>query len=111
MRSPLMPRPPSARPAGRRRSLRPQARERPHRLAAVPAFRRFADLPEHAALRARDLRQLDYGSGMVFGIEIDEAAALADLAAHLGLEALGQQAPQVGIVVLGPVGHVLQAGA
>ena len=47
---------------------------------------------------------------MVFGVEIDEAPALADFAAHHRLEALREQPREIGVVILGPIGDVLQAG-
>ena len=65
-----------------------EVRERPHRIAAVPADRGVADQVEHLALRPCDLGQFDHGAGMILGVEIDEAPALADLAAHAELEAL-----------------------
>src|SRR6266487_5468558 len=56
--------------------------ERADRIFAVPVRAGLADQAEHLALRACDFRELDHGAGMIMRIEIDEAPALADFAAH-----------------------------
>src|SRR5262245_14065174 len=89
---------------------RVQVRERPHRFLAVPALRRFADQPEQLAFRARDLGELDHAPRVEFGVEVGVAAALADFPAHDDFQALGGEARDVGVVRLGPVGDVLEAG-
>ena len=104
--------------AGRRRSSRSviaavtastgRGTAAPGRLPSQPS-RRLADQVEHLALRPFDLGQLDHGAGVILGLEIDEASALADLAAHADLEALRGQARHVGVEILRPVGDVLQA--
>src|SRR6185312_17313998 len=47
---------------------------------------------------------------MIFGVEVNEASACAHFAAHDRLKAPRLETRQVGIVVFGPVGDMLQSG-
>src|SRR3954466_12327235 len=87
-----------------------QIRERADRIPAIPILGRRTDQVEHPALGSGDLGQFYHRSRMILGIEIDEAATCADFAAHYGLESLGFEPRQIGVVILGPVGNMLQAG-
>ena len=80
----------------RARSQRAQIGERPHRIAAVPAARdasriSWNSLPFGPATSDSSIT----AARVELGVEVDEAAALADLAAHHDLEALRGEARDV----------------
>src|SRR6185503_14910303 len=80
------------------------------RIGAVPTGRDLADMLEETPLAAADVGYFDNGAGMGLRIEIGKAALFAaDLAFMSDLVAKRQRAVVEGLIVAGPVRHMLQA--
>src|SRR3954447_20182105 len=77
---------------------------------AVPVGRRLPDLLEERPLGAADVGDLDHGAWMGLGVEIGKASSVAaDLALVADPVAEPERPVVERLVVVAPVGHVLEA--